>query len=72
MGQVAVLGGPWVNPRHGRGQRDQVTALATRGTNHEYLTLNVGHSSFPKKNQLEYGVINANMNVGNYFLVFVE
>ena len=31
-GQLAVFIGPWVNPRHGRGPRDQVTALAKRGT----------------------------------------
>ena len=30
-----MLGGPWVNLRHGRGPRDQVTALATRGTEDE-------------------------------------
>ena len=27
-----MLGGPWVNPRHGRGPRYQVTAQAKRGT----------------------------------------
>ena len=32
MGQVAVIDGPWVNPRHGRGPWDQVTAHAKRGT----------------------------------------
>ena len=31
-GQLAVVSGPWVNPRHGRGPRDQITALAKRGT----------------------------------------
>ena len=31
-GHLAVISGPWVNPRHGRGPRDQVTALANRGT----------------------------------------
>ena len=31
-GERAVISGPWVNPRHGRGPRDQVTALANRGT----------------------------------------
>ena len=27
-----LLNGPWVNPRHGRGPRAKVTALARRGT----------------------------------------
>ena len=29
---LAVISGPWVNLRHGRRPRDQVTALAKRGT----------------------------------------
>ena len=32
IGHFAVVSGPWVNPRHGRGPRYQVTALANRGT----------------------------------------
>ena len=31
-GDLAVISGPWVNPRHGRGPRYQVTALVNRGT----------------------------------------
>ena len=31
-GHFAVVSGPWVNPPHGRGPRDQVTALVNRGT----------------------------------------
>ena len=31
-GHFTVVSGPWVNLRHGRGPRDQVTALADRGT----------------------------------------
>ena len=31
-GDFAVVSGPWVNLRHGHGPRDQVTALANRGT----------------------------------------
>ena len=27
-----MIDGPWVNPRHGRGPRDQVTSLGKRGT----------------------------------------
>ena len=30
-----MLGGPWVNLRHGRRPRDQVTVLATRRTEDE-------------------------------------
>ena len=33
IGKLAVIDGPWVNPRHGRRPRYQVTALAKRGTN---------------------------------------
>ena len=32
IGHVVVINGPWVNPRHGRGPQDQVTALAKSGT----------------------------------------
>ena len=36
IGQLAVIGGTWVNPHHGRGPRDQVTALENRGTFHTW------------------------------------
>ena len=32
-----MISGPWVNPRHGRGPRYQVTALANCGTERRYL-----------------------------------
>ena len=32
-----LLNGPWVNPRHGRGPRAKVTALASRGTAYESI-----------------------------------
>ena len=31
IGNLAVIGGPWVNLRHGRGPRDQITVIAKRG-----------------------------------------
>ena len=36
-GHLAVISSPWVNPRHRRGPRDQVTALANRGTEEEHM-----------------------------------
>ena len=33
IGQVSVIKSLWLNPRHGRRPRYQVTALAKRGTN---------------------------------------
>ena len=39
IGHLEVIIGPWVNPRHGRGPWDQVTALA-KGRTKLYYTLN--------------------------------
>ena len=40
----AVISGPW-EPRHGRGPRYQVTALANRGTDDYILTKHEGNYS---------------------------
>ena len=44
IGQVSVLGGLWVNLRHGRGPRDQVTAPAMRGTIISSIVGDIGNS----------------------------
>ena len=40
-----MIGGLWVNPRHRHGPRDQVTALANRGTRRETM-LSAASKSF--------------------------
>ena len=39
VGKVAVIYSPWVNPHHGRGPWDQVTALAKRGTSYIFMSI---------------------------------
>ena len=39
-GVLAVISGLWVNPRHGRGPRDQVAVLTNHGTETLYDSIN--------------------------------
>ena len=47
-----MVSGPWVNPHHGRGPQDQVTALANRRTGVLDLARNVSKCYQPPNGKL--------------------
>ena len=63
-----MISGPWVNPRHGRGQRDQVTALANRDNGANFMqTIGVEYNYMTRKELVDLSVTRRHFIRGNSY-----